>query len=92
MIENYILQQTPNYLQIILNIFFMKKLIIVMSCFTAVILMSSCTTDSIDDIKKENSINSQEVPTTNASTGTPTNPPVETDTTTGVDDRDKSKG
>lgn len=72
--------------------FFMKKLIIVMSCVTAAVLMSSCTTDSIDDIKKENAINSQEVSTIDASPETPTNPPAETDTTTGVDDRDKSKG
>jgi hypothetical protein len=38
-----------------------------MSCFTAVILMSSCTVDSIDDTKKKTH-QFKEVPTTNAST------------------------
>lgn len=91
MIENYTLQQIPNYLRIILNIFFMKKLTIVMSCFTAIILMTSCTADSIDDTKKENSINSKEVPPIDPYSGITTSPPIEADTTTGVDDKDKTK-
>lgn len=69
----------------------MKKLLIVMSCFTAVISMSSCTVDSIDDNKKENSINSKEVLTIDTSSGTTTTPPAEPDTNTGVDDKDKTK-
>jgi hypothetical protein len=62
-----------------------------MSCLTAAVLISSCTTDSIDDIKKENSINSQKISPLDVQPLTATTPPVLPDTTTGVDDRDKTK-
>ena len=29
----------------------MKKLLLAMGCITAIVLMSSCTTDSVEDIK-----------------------------------------
>jgi hypothetical protein len=69
----------------------MKKLIIVMSCFTAAVLMSSCTTDSIDNIKKENTIITKVISTIDTSTEPTPNPPVLPDTTDGVDDKDKTK-
>ena len=62
-----------------------------MSCLTAVIVMSSCTVDNIDDAKIENSINSKEVSIIDTSPGTTTTPPAEPNTTSGVDDKDKTK-
>lgn len=59
-----------------------------MGCFTAIILMSSCTTDSIEEIKKENSKNNNEI----SVSATTDIPPAETDATPGVDDKDKSHG
>ncbi len=77
----------PKLFLTLLNIFFMKKLLLTMGCITAVILMSSCTADSVEDIKNENSTNSNQIPiseTTDIS-------PVETDILPGEDDKDKAK-
>jgi hypothetical protein len=69
--------------------FLMKKLLIVMGCITAIILMSSCTTDSVEDIEKENSNNSNQISV--SATGD-TIPGVTIETLDGVDDKDKVRG
>ncbi len=40
----------------------MKKLLIAMGCFAAIVLMSSCTADSPVDASKQNSITPNKVP------------------------------
>jgi hypothetical protein len=60
----------------------MKKLLIAMGCLSAVILMSSCTTDSIGDTEKETS--SKYTKLSVSATDEVIPPPI--------DDRDKTKG
>ncbi len=55
----------------------MKKLLLFLSCFTAVILMSSCTTDSIETTNSSE-ISTLEVPASSSV------PPI------GRDDKDKT--
>ncbi|RTZ01310.1 hypothetical protein EKL98_15165 [Flavobacterium bomense] len=66
----------------------MKKLLFTIGCITAVILISSCTTDSVDDIKNENAINSNQIPISETTDVYP----VETDILPGEDDKDKTQG
>jgi hypothetical protein len=60
----------------------MKKLIFTMSCITAIALMSSCTTDSIEEPTNPINNNIQEAPT-------PTPTPVYLEN--GDDNKDKVK-
>jgi hypothetical protein len=60
----------------------MKKLIFTMSCITAIALMSSCTTDSIEEPTNSINNNIQETPT-------PTPTPVYLEN--GDDNKDKVK-
>jgi hypothetical protein len=47
----------------------MKKLLIAMGCVAAIILMSSCTADNIEDSNKSINNNIQQTPTPSADTG-----------------------
>ncbi|MFV8369592.1 hypothetical protein [Flavobacterium sp. LB2R40] len=61
----------------------MKKLLIAMSCISAIILMSSCTTDSLESDEKENSNNYNKISVSATDEVIPP-PPL-------IDDRDKTK-
>jgi hypothetical protein len=63
----------------------MKKLLIAIGCISAIILMSSCTTDSLESVEKENSNNYNKISVSATDEVTPPPPPL-------VDDRDKTKG
>jgi outer membrane lipoprotein-sorting protein len=54
----------------------MKKLLIAMCCITAIVLMSSCTTDSVEDIENQNSKTSDQISVSTT-----------VDTTTEIDDK-----
>lgn len=56
-----------------------------MGCISAIILMSSCTTDSLESVEKENSNNYNKISVSAIDEVTPPPPPI-------VDDRDKTKG
>lgn len=66
----------------------MKKLIIAIGCLTAVILMSSCTLDSVDNSNNENLRNLNQISTLPTSDTIPVVTPQFMD---GVDDKDKAK-
>lgn len=66
----------------------MKKPVIVMGCLTAVFLMSSCTSDSIESSNNENLRNLNQIST---SATTDTIPVVTPQFMDGVDDKDKAK-
>jgi hypothetical protein len=61
----------------------MKKLLIAMGCISGIILMSSCTTDSLESVEKENSNNYNKISVSATDEVTPP-PPL-------IDDRDKTK-
>ncbi|TDE52710.1 hypothetical protein [Flavobacterium sp. GT3P67] len=63
----------------------MKKLLIAMGCISAIILMSSCTTDSLESDKKENSNNYNKISVSATDEIASPPPPL-------IDDRDKTKG
>lgn len=43
------------------NLFFMKKLLFAIGSIAAMLIVSSCSDDSLDDVKKENAINKKEI-------------------------------
>jgi hypothetical protein len=59
----------------------MKKLLLAMGCFAAMIVISSCSADSLEEVKKENLI-----------TPSQTAPSATVDALPGVDDKDKAQG
>jgi hypothetical protein len=67
----------------------MKKLLIAMGCVTAMIVISSCSVDSLGDVKKENLINKIQI---SPSATVDTIPGVIIGTLDGVDDKDKVRG
>lgn len=58
----------------------MKKLLIAMGCFAAMIVISSCSADSLEEVKKENLTNPNQTAVSSANA----------DALPGVDDKDKT--
>lgn len=73
---------------LIFNYFLMKKLITTFGCLTAIILMSSCTADSVEGPNTE-ALNKETKVTPPTNNG---NPNTTTKLTDGVDDKDKAQG
>lgn len=60
-----------------------------MGCIAAMIVISSCSADSLEDVKKENSIKKNEI---SPSAATDTIPIAPSQLIDGVDDKDKTQG
>jgi hypothetical protein len=71
---------------LIFNYFLMKKLITTFGCLTAIILMSSCTADSVEGPNTE-ALNKETKVTPPANPNTTAKPLLD-----GVDDKDKAQG
>lgn len=67
----------------------MKKLVIAIGCLTAIVLMSSCTADSVESFNNKTLKNQNQI---SPSATTDTIPIVTPELMDGVDDKDKTQG